>query len=310
MKALLFLFFTIATPIAVFLTTILYGGISNTVIKEELADAQIYTQIQNYLPNNPESFESSEFETILRKHFTPEYTQTKVEDIIDESYGWITGSSTASPSVSFPEIKEDLLREHPELLSELSVLQNELQKQPLPEGLSDEEALQIQAQMDQVEKNAASLNNFVQNDFSLPLEKNLKGIKDFYTLITIIYPILLVLLILSLVLLGYLNKTLSSRLKWIGSTLLVAGIFGFLAIVFQNVLLVFLTEAVKQSPNEVILMFAPIFVEMMKSFVKTYTQYQMITSIICTITAAILLGAAYMMRKQTTSVLPVRSKKR
>lgn len=282
MKVLILLFFTFNLPIFIFLSVILYGGIDNRVLKEELAKSSIYVKINGLVDtfgsNNVEDPQSEQFISVIRGRLTSSFIKNKTEEIIDDSYVWITYKSTTPPVASFKELKEDFLAKNPELLTSLQSLPEESQNYQV--GSDPQE------QINQVHK---GISNFVKSDFSFPLEKNLTGIKQVYGIIKIAQPILGILLIISLAFLGVLNTTWHKRLRWLSAAFISAAIWGYIHIA-SNTLLVSSVVAITQSTtNEFANIASPIVVALIKRFAASYIHFQGIVGIGMLITAAILL---------------------
>jgi hypothetical protein len=308
MKFLLAFSFALILPIVLFLTTVLYGGISNNVLKASLAESDIYQKLGSYISDvesDEEQNDTSELQGMIMAFLTPEYARQKTEEVIDAGYLWITDSSTGSPSVSFPEIKDQVQRQNPQLLSELTAMSEEIKSQPHPEGISGEDL----ESFEQMGNSADMLTTFVKNDFSIPLETHLRGMKQFYHLLKILQPVLLVVLLLCLILLWVLNKTISSRLQWIGAALMLSAIFGFITIALQTTLLSLLISVTTQESNELSMLFLPIAAEIMRDFVKTYTNYQGIASVVLLIISALCFVIASLNKNQKPAIKPVPVKK-
>lgn len=278
MKPLLLAFFSFTSPLLVFLATALHGGISNEVIKTELASANIYEQLLQHLASISEETEDTELQSIIIDTFTPQYTKMKIENTIDVSYFWIIGDSREVPTISFPEIKEKLITNNPDLLAELETLAEKTNQPVRTEGMGPDEIIQAETLQQQTNDNLASFTSLVKNDFTISLEKHLASAKLTYNTIKIILPILLILLLLDIILLGFLNKTWSSRLRWIGATILTGGLIGYLVIFLQNSLVVVLTDFAQENSSYGLSIFSPVIIALAQYFVETYTTYQGIIS--------------------------------
>jgi hypothetical protein len=306
MKVLLLLFFAFISPLVIFLTTVLYGGTSPDILKTELAEANIYSKVTAFLTNtSDEGEENTEITDIVAANFTPEYTQSKVEDVIDTSYDWITGETTQSPSVSFPEIKQQILTQHPSLLTDIEAMAKDAEQTFDTTGMSEEEAVQAEQMHTQMTSQMGMMTEFVKNDFSWPLTKQLTGVKQLYSVIKLLQPILTLLLLLSLLILGLLNPTWPQRLKWTGAALFVAGIAGFMAVAFQAGIVALLTTVTQQTTNEAVTMFTPIIISIVRHFVKTYTNYQGIVSIVFFVVAALCFVIASLHKNEKPALKPV-----
>ena len=309
MNFIIALLFALILPSVIFLTTILYGGITNEAIKQSLIKADVYQRIGSFISEGSdvgESTDTPELQGIIMAYLTPDYAQLKTEEVIDSGYVWITDGSSTSPRISFPEIKERVMSQNPQLLADLSSMSEELKSQPVPEGITGEEL----EQFEQIGNSADMLTSFVQSDFSIPLGVHLQGIKDFYNLLKIVLPILLLVLCICLFLLGYLNKSWPARYKWIGFTLFLSAVFGFVAIAFQATLLSLLITVTASSSNDISSLFLPIAAEVMRSIVTAYTNYQGIASVILLILSAVCFVFASLTNKKPAIQPVARTKKK
>jgi hypothetical protein len=274
MKLLLLLFFTITLPVVVLLTAVLYGGISSQVIKTELSQAHVYPQLDDYLgqllQNLPSDQQTQTLVGIVEHRLHSDYLQKKTESTLDTSANWITGKTTARPTLSFKEVRDDIAAQDPELIT---TLQN------------DAKALQQQAhastEINSQEKQLADVfSSLVNSDFSLPLDKQLQPVKTTYTTLRIVHPVLLILSLLSLVGLVLLNKTWRARLNWFGAACLTGGLFGVCVLLLCNSMnLVALTQMIAQTNNQVLAAILPIGIHILTHAITTYLTYQRFTSI-------------------------------
>jgi hypothetical protein len=265
MKVFALLFFAVFTPVVVFLSAVLFGGISNSVVKDSLAEAKVYQRVSELISNSEgDDAESEAMMKIVEKRLTPEYLQDKIENTIDVSLDWITGKTSTPPTVSFKEIKEDITSKNPELLKTLEKLPEEMKDQ---EGQSEEDAKQMQ-------KNMESFQSLVKSDFSLKLDSNLQGFKNFYGGIKIVLPILILLLIGSLALIKLASPSWNSFFKWLGATFLISGLMGFGVIFLSSTILTNVTQWTSGLSIELANIVAPIVLEIIKNFLGVYKNYQ------------------------------------
>jgi len=140
---ILFLLFFLAVPIAVF-SYVLNSIIKPDYIKPLLDKSKIYVTTANTLPKlleNPDeetqiSLEDSQkLQDFVKNQVTADYIQSKSELMIDKTYRWISGDTDKLPSITFTDLK-----------SELIIVNN---NQPLPEELDN--FLSKPLQMDSLE---------------------------------------------------------------------------------------------------------------------------------------------------------------
>jgi hypothetical protein len=274
MKLLLLIFFATTLPVVIFLTALLYGGISNTVLKSELATSNVYDGLSKQLTAfDTEDATSREIDGILKNRLTASYLQEKTELLIDDSYNWITGKSTAPPTISFREIKEDILAQNPDILEELQKMKSEMQ--PSNTSWTNEYHEPYNAEF---ADNTNVFTGLVQSDFSAPIGQQLEGIKTAYNGLRLVHPVLIILLVLSLILLFVLNQTFSSRLRWIGASFIAGAIVGGVTIIFNSFTLAAMTNALVGNTNEMVSIFSPIVINMVTYFNTHYVNYQKVIS--------------------------------
>lgn len=275
MKFLTAFFIVLITPLVVFLTTILYGGISSNLVKNNLEKAQVYQKITGFIAEAQEEGEPDEFTKIFGKYLTPDYLKSKTEEVIDNSFNFVSGKSSTPPVVSFVEIKEGIMKSNPELLSSLENLPKELENQQtqLQEGgISESNNQDLSNGMNE-------LRSLVKSDFKINLENYLRGFKSSYSVIKILHPILLVLLLGSVVLLRVLSGNWHSFFKWAAATFLITGILGFGAIYISNFGVSGAGNIISKNTNELVVVGGSIFIRIANNFLEAFTKFQTWTSI-------------------------------
>jgi hypothetical protein len=285
MKLILLQLFVLIMPSTVFLTTLLYGGITTALIKEELAETHIYDTVGGYLEqmNSTDIIdsESQQFSEILSSRLTPEYLQKKTETAIDDSFVWITGKSKTPPVISLKELKDDINVQNPELLASLETFTESVDTQlvtddTIPSAEAEADTIQQNAE---ISETAQAINALVKNDFSIPLEDHLIWAKRIYTLLAIVHPISLVLLALTFSYMSYLAVTWPSRLKWMGAALVTGSIVGFIVILLNTFAITALTEMPVDTTYEISALLIPVAVNVTNHFIETFSQYQLVVSI-------------------------------
>lgn len=221
MKILSLLFFVFTLPIAALLAAIPYGGFSTEILKTELAKSGVYEKIlsaPSESSSEEQTYESREDQLVssFARFLTPDFMEQKVNTVIDDSAQWISGKSDNPPVLSLKELKDEIEKKNPGLINEMLALSKEMEQIQITETATQ-----------QNNEQSEFLTNFVKNDFSIPLKEHFMGIKQAYQSIVIIVPVLIVLILLSLVGLFFLNHTWSMRLRWVGLSLAVAGVWGY-----------------------------------------------------------------------------------
>jgi hypothetical protein len=274
MKFLLALFFTVFFPIVIFLTTILYTSDITPLLQKDLVKNHIYTQLSDQLSKlDTGDANSAIISQFIQSKFTSDYLQNKVEKAMNDSDDWIKGKTNTPPVISFKDVKDALNAQYPQLLPGIIQAAQELKQQ-------EAQNPQLAQQNPQATKNLDMIATFAKSDFTIPLNKYLVGLKNFYTAVRILQPILAILLLLSLILLGFMNKTWPARLKWIGFTLLLGSIWGFI-LAFGNVEVVaFISKNVAKITDKNMQIAAPIFLQLINHYVDAFTSYQKTASIV------------------------------
>ena len=297
MKLLLLIFFTLTLPVTIFLTTILYGGINNTVIKEELLKAGVYAKVSSLVEGlaQGDDADSAEFINIIKDKINSTYVQSKAESIIDSSYGYVTSKTEIPPTISFKELKDEVMSKNPELLASMEDMANEAKT-------SDD------TQDAQMKEGMAKLQDFAKSDFTFPLEKQLKPVKTYYAAARIAQPIFIFLLLGSVVLVGILAPTKQSKTRWMGATLATAGVWGFLLIFFNGFILSVIEKALGGVTNEVASVASPIVLSIISRFNQSFMSYQGMVSIALFLVAAGIIAYGELTNNEN-SIKPVKKKK-
>ena len=111
---LLFIIFFLAFPVAV-LTFSLRPLLTADYLKERLAESKVYTAVSETLPKFISSLgderggvpaaQQKLIVKVVTKEVTDKYLQSKTETIIEDSFAYITGESTALPTITFTELQ-------------------------------------------------------------------------------------------------------------------------------------------------------------------------------------------------------------
>ena len=302
MKLLFTLVFILGFPFVIFLSTILYAPNITPFLKSDLEQNHIYTQLSSDLgklnSGDDNSFVLNQF---IQSTLTPNYIQKKVETTIDSSSNWITGKSSQPPVISFTDIRDKLNEQYPQLLPTLEIASQEMAQQAQQQNnLSDQ-------QKQQAITYSKMLSYLVKSNFTIPLNTYLVGLKNFYTTVRILQPVMAILLIISLIFLYIKNNTLKARLRWIGFALLLGGILGF-CLAYGNIKVIQLLSvfAAKDS-NHNIQLYLPIVLQLIKHFVTVYASYQKTASWIVVIAGFGCFAGTFFISNATAPV--IKSKK-
>lgn len=307
MKVFILLLFVFTFPLVVLLSSILYGGFSKSIFKDELSKSGVYTQIDSYVQQL--SFEeddqmSAQFTDVLKNRFTADYIQTKTEETLDISTDWITGVSPTAPSVFFKEIKEDILSQYPQLLPELEQLANEAKQQAASDEWSGKEGQQTMDMMQGLD----SISTLAKSDFSIELGTYLAPIKSTYVFLRIILPVLIILMVLYVGLLLWTTHPWSTRLTWIGATCMVSGIWGFIILFMNSYLVYLMTSTISANANDVLSIFSPVLFTLTNAFVQIYAQYLGMASIVALLIATGCFGAAAIINREPPKIKNTKNK--
>jgi hypothetical protein len=307
-KVLAVLFFVFITPLVVFLTTILYGGISPSIINKELANAEVYQKISELINSAEVDEESKQFMEFFSNRLTPKYLQNKTEGAIEDSFNFVSGKSSIPPIVSFKELKDDIMATNPKLLASLEKIPEEIQKEQKQadgaELASDKSSAEISQSME-------SLNNLIKSDFTIKLDQYLMGLKNSYSVMKIVHPVLIVLLMGSIILLKLFSPSLHSFLKWAGVAFIVSGLLGFGIIFLSSIGLNAATNFAAENSNAALSIIAPIIFGILKNFLGVYKNYQTGASIGLLVLGALSIAGVALTKSQVAvSQSPKPSKKK
>lgn len=286
MRVIFLLFITITTPFVIFIASILYGGLSSTTLKSELSESGIYQKVATLI-------DEPNIEEIL----TASYIQGKAEKAVDDSSSWITGKSINPPVLSFKDIKEKFLAANPDIKNSLTQIANtpiEDSSIPSQENGQDPQAM---------------VKSLVKNDFSFPLNGSLIGLKQGYTVISILLPILILLMALSLFGITMRSHGTKSKLRWIGFTFIFSAVSGFgVFIVFQFAIFMVL-KIMAENSNAVVTALYPVAGNMLTLFVNRNREFQTTFSLIAGVIGVVCIALSFVF-KQSVANKPLTQQKR
>jgi hypothetical protein len=292
MKLLIALFFILFFPLFIFLTTILSTPDITPLIKTDLIKTNMYSNMSNQLSKlDIGDSNSALVNQFIQNRFTASYIQQKVEKAMDSSDAWIRGKTTKPPVISFTDVIDELTTQYPQLLPSIEQAASEMKQK--------EEQNPALQQNPQATKNLDMIASLAKSNFTIPLNKYLIGLKNFYKTIRILQPILALLLILCVILLGTMNKNWPQRLKWIGFTMLLASIWGFILAYSNDALVSLLAKYATTISNHTMQIAFPIIFQIIKQYVDAFTAYQKVASIISLAGAVICFVFSVVIRNST-----------
>lgn len=294
MKFFIALLFAVFFPLFIFLTTILYTPDITSLLKSDLVKNNVYHQLSNQLGTiNTSDVNSAFLGQFIQNKFTSDYLQQKIEKAINDSDDWITGKSQIPPVISFKDVRDDLNTQYPQFIPTI---------EQAAEQMKQEESQNPQLQQNSQTANELILiDNLAKSDFTIPLSKYLVGLKDFYTIVRIMQPLIGILLVLGLVLQFTLNKIWRLRFKWIGITLMLGSIWGYLLTYTTGILLSTATKYLVTNTNHAVQLASPIALQLINHYVAAYSSYQKPASIALFIAALGCFIGVFVTKNNTTN---------
>lgn len=270
MRFLSALFFFFTFPVVIFLAAILFGGITSSSIKQELAKSNVYDVlaeqvISNITPQDGAIPDDATYmvTSIIKNRMTGQYLRGKTEKAIDDTTLWINGSKGA-PVVSFSEIKNDINTQNPEFLPQIQQTIEEFKKQ---QGESGQDNVDTAAQ-------ANAFAAFIKNDFSMPVGHYLQSLKDMHFAILIALPLLTVLLVICILIIIFRSHSKKAKFVWLGVMFLMSALYGFIIMFGSEFIIRLLTQLLKSQTNPVVSFISPILDNLISLFITNYKKYQ------------------------------------
>lgn len=293
MRVLAALAFIALFPVVIFLASILYGGVTPQILKDGLLKAQIYEKLPEQITTLMQAEEGADAEpdtfiAPIVSRLKGSYLQEKTEKLIDDTDMWLRGKIETGPTVSFSEIKEDILAANPDLATMMN------------DGISDMQG--AQEQDPQAAESMRQMQEFIKNDFSFPLTQQLKPLKDTYTVLTYAFPILAVLLFLCLVAIVLMSQGIKSKFKWVGFVLILAAINGFIWTLGGSIISTVLNSILISANNQYVNIVTPAIEHISGLFVAQFKSYQIAASVgALTLGAILLIGRMFVGHLSPTS---------
>ena len=220
------------------------NGFGPDPLKDQLQQHNVYALFSQILQQSSSGSEGSQAEItdqallVFRSALTPEYIENKSSEVIDDSAAWLTGPQEQPPSVSFNDIKEEVITAYPEaqlqihdLTRQLKSAQQDLEgKEITPDGVPgiNGDGSASSEEIAEMLKQAESLDNFASGDFRLELKSMLEPIRNVFEAYILALPILGVALLLLATAMMALGSGWPSRLKWVGWVFVISATFNIL----------------------------------------------------------------------------------
>jgi uncharacterized membrane protein len=279
MRFLALLFFLATAPLVIFLAALSYGGVSTDIIKTELAKSGLYKKI--------------DFPPV-----TPDYARAKVNKAIDDSALWITGKTNDAPIVSFKDIKDEFLAKNPDIQDSIVEMSN------MPEAEASE------GDYAQGEDPQEIMKSIAKNDFSYPLKDALSGLKMGHSVLSVMLPVLLILMIISVIVIILKSPDNKSRFRWLGVTFLLSAVGSYLLfLVFEFIAATALAAAIQNS-NGIFTLVIPIIESVAMLFLARHGDFQIFYSFAIGVFGVVCLASSFAFQKDTIPNKPQPNQKK
>jgi hypothetical protein len=246
----------------------LLNGFGSTKVKASLVQEGTYTTLSSTAQSYAANLSFGEAESpinigaLIQQELTPTYVQTKTESMIDQTDAWVTGKSVAPPTLSFNDLRDQVLAKNPLAQGQLTEFQSYIQQAQADPALLEQLGGQNPEAADtlsQLMNQSGSSQSFGAGDFSLSLAQPLAGLPVIHRWITLGVPIAAGIMLIMFILGMVLGANWPSRLGWAGWTLIVLAIANSLAaVVFYVSKLAALGQVSAMVPGFSTSVFAPI----------------------------------------------------
>jgi hypothetical protein len=232
--------FIVALPVTLLLAIPRLNHFSISSLEQSLQQHSLYNYVSTALHeqiNGNEGDDSLDQFGGVVDELTPEYIQTKTEDLLNQSANWATSKTAAPPVLSFNDLRDRLMAENPAVKTQIDQALADLKDHSTSLSIEGQDAQSQQALQDLLQK-SDNLDRLASGDWSVSLAQPLAGLPKLVQYYTIGLPIMGALLLICLIGVTLLGFTLAGKLKSVGWLLLIAGIWnGLLAAVFDFVFL-------------------------------------------------------------------------
>lgn len=239
MKILAALFLSILAFLAIILFIPRINSFTTDKVKEELNSKQFYALtydlFNQQILSNPALSQEPGINAIIQQAVTQDYLQQKIDQAITQSGAWIVGASQTPPTLSFNDLKQQLIDQHPQG-AELEAALKELGQAPqnitsLPQVSDDPQA---QAALEQVLSSQQTLQSFSQGDLTIHLEPYLGGLKLLYQITTVVLIVLPIIIILYAAFISLRQPTLADKLRTAGKFFTAIGLASFALVLLTH----------------------------------------------------------------------------
>lgn len=264
LKIVFLLVFVFATSLFLLLLSLRLSGLSASSLKTQLLTSAVYSKLVTALDREIDrAIKEGEADDplrlvgpILKQEVTPQYLQTKVEALLDDTSAWLSGRTNEPPAISLKDLKEKFRRQNPQLFVELEALGKELNAQ--------KKTLEQQPDVD-IEK-------LIKSDFTFPLGKQLTWLKWWYDMATTRLLLVAAALVGFLLALVFLNDSKQSKFRWAGAALGLASLWNILfwlvAVGISRLVPIVLAQAAGELPSFV----SPLIMAFLQPLVTSYLQ--------------------------------------
>lgn len=231
--------FILLLPAFLLLAVPKLNGFTVDKVKSNLRHNQTYDKAsaviqQRVSPTNSSDQEivaENQIGTLIASEFTPDYLQTKIESLLDQTAAWTIDPSKEPPAISFNDLQRKIVAKNPAIKQQLDTILSEIQANKsqldgqLPQVTGDEQSQQALQDLLQSSDNIESVAN---GDWTFSLRGPLAGLPTIYQYYAIGLPLLVLFLALCLAGVFALGMQLPGRLAGVGWTLIISAIWNIL----------------------------------------------------------------------------------
>jgi hypothetical protein len=220
--------FVLFSPLVFLLLAVRMAAPSASTLKSELVKKDVYqsaiSEFHKHIDTASQEATSDDPVRLLgpfvKKEISARYIQDKMETLIDDTQGWVMGKR-GEPVLSFKDLKDKLVRQNRNIVMELEKAVKEMEQvqkeMPVGEGGV--------GTPEQMPFSSKDLDKFLKSDFEMPMGVYLGWLKTTSAVLYILGVVLLVCYSLSGLLIVLLAPGLQAKLRWIGGTLLLTGLW-------------------------------------------------------------------------------------
>lgn len=213
------------------------GGVYTTVITD------IQKTVDDALQNGASDDPLTVVGPFVRSEITVPYIQGKAEKLINDTDAWFNGG--APPVLSFKDLKDKLVAQHRDIVSQLESMSAELSQ--AQEAAKQQAAESGQPAGEMPSFTPADLQKFLSSDLSIPVGTQFGWVKSlvvFFRSALVVVGITMLLLLAGIILL---SSSAASKLRWIGFTFLFTAIWNIPGIFMSMIVSGAMASALRQS---------------------------------------------------------------